>query len=390
MRYLLCGLAFILLPLPIMAQVETVWTREYDGACRAVAVMPDGGILITGESRHPQYFGDQNLLLRLNPDGDTLWTRAFGTVAEMDCSEVSEEFYGATGRMKVSSAMSIRRLFVNPDGSFLTFSDCTEENRQNCRCLTTWNDSGNFVGRVPFCATGINIIFDLNRTADGQFVAFGNPDPHVMNGNRFFVMRVSVRGDTLDYRSYEKDDFHFHEVIKPCRDGGYLLAGSSGKTIVSRIDPRGNKLWDYQMDERGVEFGDVGETDDGGFVIVGHTSRKGSTEAAGVAFKMDARGALLWQRSFAAGAECRSRTLDVLDNGELLMGGSFDRRKDARMFLMLTTNSGDSLWTKEVGHGEMRGMVKTPDGGYLLAGNYPEGDYPYRWKIILTRVTHIE
>jgi len=387
MKRIFCLIA-ILLPLWSVAQVGTIWTKEYDGRCEAVAMMADGGFLIAGEIKHPQYFGNQNLLMRLDSNGDTLWTRTFGTVAEVDCSEVSDDYYGVTGRMTVSSAEIVRRAFANPDGSFVTLTDCYSENAERCKCLTTWNDVGASARRVPFCATGTNVIFDLNRTSNGQFVVLGSPDPYGTYGNRFFVMCVSLSGDTLNYWPYETtSDLHLHQMIKPCHDGGYVLAGSSPKSVVTRIDPQGNMLWTYQMEKSGGSIGDIAEAADDGFIVIGHMSRETVRKAAAVATKLDAEGALLWQRSYGWDSEYRSRTLDVLDNGSLLIAGSFNRYEYARMFVMCTTGSGDSLWTADVGRGELRAFIKTPDGGYLLVGSYAGARSFPQQKIVLARTT---
>ncbi|MFH1160681.1 MAG: hypothetical protein V1733_07020, partial [bacterium] len=60
---------------------DTVWTKVIGGpgydATYSVALTDDNGFLVCGTYFHPGSHSDI-WLIRLNPDGDTLWTKQFG------------------------------------------------------------------------------------------------------------------------------------------------------------------------------------------------------------------------------------------------------------------------------------------------------------------------
>lgn len=72
---------------------DTIWTRQFGGAlwdfCNDVVALSDGGCALFGQTYSYGAGEGDFYLIRLNSDGDTLWTRTYGGIADESGESIS-------------------------------------------------------------------------------------------------------------------------------------------------------------------------------------------------------------------------------------------------------------------------------------------------------------
>ncbi len=191
---------------------NTVWTKIYGGTsyddANSVIELPDHGLLVGGQSNN------QLFLIRTNSDGDSLWTRSFGT-------------------------------------------------------------------------SGIDNIKCVNFAQGGDgFVLAGTTDGAGSGGEDAYLVRTDTGGVQLWAKTYGgslNDGFH---TIEQTSDGGYFACGTSSEgpwnnpnICITKLDANGNKSWENFFGGENHDHGYSGTpTSDGGYIASGHTRSFANTD----------------------------------------------------------------------------------------------------------------
>ncbi|QMU31043.1 T9SS type A sorting domain-containing protein [Adhaeribacter radiodurans] len=202
-------------------------------------------------------------------------------------------------------------------------------------------------------------------------------------------------------------------VVTP--DRGYLLGGTSwtGKSGDKSTSRRGaNDYWVLKTDKNGIKewdksFGGSGQdelqtmiaTPDGGFLLGGFSSSGKSGEKSEAnrggnngtydywVVKIGANGTKQWDKTFGSNDFDELKTLVATPDGGYLLGGSSqsggisgDKTQENKgwidYWVIKVDAKGNKLWDKTYGGNDedkLLSMVTTPDGGYLLGGHSTSG-----------------
>jgi hypothetical protein len=271
---------------------------------------------------------------------------------------------------------------------------------------------------------GIDEASSVRQTSDGGFIIGGSSySPYPGYGNRtapewggrdFWIVRTDAAGSNLWDRAYGSLGTEGLSSFEQTSDGGFILAGYSSslgtngnKTANSygledmwlvRTDSSGNKLWDVSFGGRAIDWAtSVRQTSDGGFVVAGASTspasgNKSSDSWGGSDFwvvRFNAAGAKLWDRSFGGDNWDAAYTIRQTSDGGFVIGGYSNSgaggNKTAAgygfsdFWLVRLDGDGNKLWDRAFGGDwdeELRSLVETPDGGFLLAGrsySFPSG-----------------
>lgn len=229
--------------------------------------------------------------------------------------------------------------------------------------------------------------------------------------------------DILWEKSYGGKHAEYLFDAIPTPDYGFILAGSSlsKKTGTKTEDNRGDlDYWVWKMDEKGEldwqkSFGGSGQdmlhcvllTNDGGFLLAGssesgESSRlrgndKGSSEdnkkdksKGGSDFwiiKLNAKGGEEWQKTIGGrGQEELAGIVKTKDGGFVLAGSSASDLSGDKTFknyggmdywIVKIDSKGEIVWQNSFGGSyadELRSITATTDGGYLLGGSSNSAD----------------
>lgn len=188
-------------------------------------------------------------------------------------------------------------------------------------------------------------------------------------------------------------------------DGGYITVGYTTSTngdavgnhggydaLVVKVDSTGAKQWSRCLGGSGNDYaGDVKQTVDGGYIIVGSTwSNDGDVsgnhgESDGWLLKLDGTGQLLWQHCYGGSEEegMASVSLDE-DGGYFAVGSSRSNDGDLSgyhgggdIWAMRLDPMGALLWSRLIGgsgYEEGIGLASTQGGGCIVIGETSSTD----------------
>jgi hypothetical protein len=188
--------------------------------------------------------------------------------------------------------------------------------------------------------------------------------------------------------------------IHQTSDGGYILAGESNQLsklgsdgILIKLTNRGNIKWQTIYGNNANDYNDilykVIETKDHGFVATGYTIESDSQL---LLLKTDANGKILWVQTYGnIGSNEMGRAIALLDNGDILIGGTANYLGEEDMFFLRTDSRGNLIWKKQFDWpfsvDLVRDMIRTSDGHILVTGSSSYWDDNEDSNIILLKLT---
>ena len=261
------------------------WVKEYGDSGRNIGYWIEecstSGYVVSGSWANTPADDSNALLMRVDTDGDTLWTRTWGdTLADAaHCvRETSDHGFiiaGYTERVPGDFDILFIRTDANGDTlwtSLFDFGDydvvsCVEEMPGGdfiaCGYSTgapptdsldvlvmRIDEDGGGVWKLLSEIPGNDRAIEFCRTYDGNIVTAG---PIATPGDQGDILVVKVdaaNGDTLWTRTYEDTLYEIASGIREAPDGGLVICGgiinyaeSSGRAYVLKTDDDGNPDW---------------------------------------------------------------------------------------------------------------------------------------------------
>ena len=295
---------------------SVVWERTYAGPdfVTPVAVIrsPDSGYAVLANIRDKWTGAEGIWLLRLDDQGDTIWTRTYILSTETSASDIlpyADGWFIISGRSSGTPFLHT----VRSDGQ-------TEWS-------VTWpelsDDAANGIAPAPESTVvmagqgGWNLV-SLQRTTPTGYVfwartctlTFDTPsvqDVAKQDSGGYFIcggdfgLGVSESGESLwshDYSSLGTVDLRKAEAAP---GGGVYLAGSvytetGSRIICAKTASNGEVTWSRRVDDPPASGWAVCADGGGGCYVVGGTDR--TDDEDGIVVKLDAAGNIVWQREF--------------------------------------------------------------------------------------------
>jgi len=183
------------------------------------------------------------------------------------------------------------------------------------------------------------------------------------------------------------DDYGYS--VQQTSDGGYIVAGQTnsfgnwGQVYLIKTNASGDTLWTRTYGGTTKDLGySVQQTSDGGYIIAGWTIFL-LDSAKVYLLKTNSSGDTLWTKTYGVTYCYFGYSVQQTTDGGYIIAGyafPFDGGYD-NVYLIKTNASGDSLWTKTYGGTNTdwcESVQQTMDGGYIMAGgtaSFGAGNY---------------
>lgn len=359
-------------------QSQIQWQKSYGGSnferAYSAAQTGDGGYIVVGETTSTDGDVAGNLpdyksawILRLDQNGDTIWTKCFhdaGTAYAVEQTADDGFVISCSGftLLKLSVAGQVSWSHSIGDGSFL----------DNAYTVSHTGDDGYIAGG------------ELWGGRDG----FGTDE--------WFIAKYDQSGDTLWTVCFEDELPGACYSVKETSDGGYIAAGSKDRHIeinpgeyqinydfyILKLNSSGDSIWSNTFGGSGNDIAySVLEASDGGFVLIGSCGSDEMTKGDedGWIIKVDENGNFVWQKFIGgSGWDQILSGNKTKDNGYVLCGFSISYDGDLPddywgpdYWIVKTDESGNVILSECFGgdsqdYGQY--ALQTKDGGYLMAG----------------------
>lgn len=278
--------------------------------------------------------------------------------------------------------------------------------------------SGKKIWDQRYGGSGQDYLNRIISTQDGGYLLAGSSESGLggdksqssRGGRDYWIVKLSNSGVKQWDKRFGGSGFDELKKVMQLSTGEYMLGGYSDSPIggdksqnsqggldywILKISSTGARIWDKRY---GGDLSDSLEnfmlTGDGGFLLggaslSGQSGNKSQTSQGGEDFwlvRIDAVGNQLWDKRYGGTRNDHLYSMSNLTNGELLVAGSSasgndgDKSQASRggkdFWLLKLNSSGTKLWDKRLGGSgddELRSVLRTSDGGFLLAGKSASG-----------------
>jgi hypothetical protein len=347
------------------ATTHSAWAKAYAGAGGSLfSIRPtsDGGYVGAGELFTGGLFQDL-AVVRLDPEGNVLWQKAFGGPYEDLATSVEE----------------------TSDGGFIVAGRTQRDGVSDSHLwLLKFDGEGNVLWQRAYHPSTWSSAGSVRQTPDGGFIAAGYTEG-VVGRTDLWMMKLDASGDIVWQKRYDGLDSLLATSVDLTMDGGYIVAGVAllpcltsscdffqvnYDFLLVKLDGGGNVVWQKKYgDETREELYEARQTADSGFIAVGN---KPIGNGWGVqVVKLDGNGDILWQKAYAGPEGNVAYSVDETPDGGFIIAGDINGTGGDAWLLRIDANGG-ILWQKSYG-GSLRDIAwsvrATPDEGCVLAGS---------------------
>lgn len=228
--------------------------------------------------------------------------------------------------------------------------------------------------------------------ADGGGLFTGRDVIDLFTKHDAWVVRVDGAGALRWSRGFTRDGGvgrHFLMDAAELPDGSWIAAGATSLIDVPpqsawlvKLSPTGNVAWQFEYLGGVMEWiTSVVPTSDGGFAIAGTTNSSGAGSDDAFVMKLDATGAIVWQRTFGGGDADQATEIVELSSGGYAVAAwtnSFTPSGHAPWVLRLDA-SGQLLWHVVIGSqewGDLDAIAESRNGQVIALGRVGEPGFP--------------
>lgn len=366
MRYILLILCIHMPVLAYAIAPDSLWSRTFGGSlteeCYSGQQTSDGGYVLAGWTTSFGAGDADFWLVKVNEDGDSVWSRTFGGSDIEWCWSVRQTFDG--GYVMAGKTASFG---AGWDDIWLVKTD----------------ENGDSLWSRTYGGVSWDRCTSVKQTSDSGFILAGSTCSFscVERISDFWLVKTDANGDSLWSRTFGGIKSEEGRCVVQTSDGGYILAGHThsfgmGKYDfwLVKTDEHGNSLWSRTFGGKSDDkCRSVQQTSDGGYILAGKTYSFELDTGDFWLVKTDENGDSLWSRTFGGSAYESCRSVQQTSDGGYILAGwaeSFGAG-NSDMWLVKTDENGDSLWSRAFGGNFNDGayfVEQMSDGGYVLAG----------------------
>lgn len=269
---------------------DTIWTKMYgtgmESYATAITSTSDGNFIVMGETDHA---GEHThaYLLKIKPDGDTIWTKEYENPDS-------------------SSSASANAILSMPNGNSIVAGSDLWKIDSNGNIL--WTEKGN--------------VFAVTPTSDGNLLTVGGMFSSDLPPATYYqtVSKIEPFGDTLWTKIYtiQTRSSALAYAIASTLDGNYVLTGLTTTApntyllYLLKIKPNGDTIWTRTYSFIDYDVHAITSTLDGNFIVVGDTH---------LLKVKSSNGDTIWTKTYNAGSSFYAIT-PTLDGNFFIVGNT--------------------------------------------------------------------
>lgn len=290
---------------------DIISTKNYGGAGvdfpNGILRTNDGNFFVIGYTRSDGP-GDQDIyLLKLDQNGDLLYTKVYGGSANEDGKEIiatDDGNYLIVGASNSTTFCDMMLVKIQPDGTELWTKYYGGPNYQSARSVKLCNDGGFiFAGKTALNPTSMASIFLVRTNSNGDTIwtkTYSDPvssfeakyliinndgtytlaadDSSGTHDSDVKIMKLTSSGGIIWNKTYGGTDKDITKTVHSTSDGGYVVGAISRsfgwnnpEMWILKLDANGDSQWTRNYGGSGHDhLHALRTTSDNGFIVVGH------------------------------------------------------------------------------------------------------------------------
>lgn len=250
----------------------------------------------------------------------------------------------------------------------------------SCKIYAQWAYTyGSSNNEVPYCVI---------QGSDGGYLAVGYSNSFGSGGYDYWLNKLDNTGSLTWQKLFSTAQTDIAYSVLQTIDGGYLIAGESAimsapnsDILLIKTDSSGNSIW-QTLYRSGYpsKFGDIQQTSDDGYILIGSTLTNVSTSDVWV-IKLNSTGNVAWQNVYNLGDNEYGRAIRQTSDGGYIIAADalYNFSEYSNIWVIKLTSTGNVSWQLTYGIGDEHANVikQTSDGGYIVGGtttNYGAGN----------------
>jgi len=364
---LFIGITILFWAIGLYAQPpETLWTKTYGGveidAGFSIQQTFDGGYIIAGHTTSFGAGGVDVWLIKTNENGETLWTRTYGSGVNEACVSVQQ---------------------TSDSGYIIVGSRYTSSPGDTNVYIVKTRANGDTIWTRTYGGTSSDKGLYVRQTFDGGYIVTGWTNSFGAGGYDVFLRKLEANGDSIWTKSYGGIYDDFGICVQQTTDSGYIVAGYYGNApsrrnldyYLIKTNVNGDTSWTRKYGGS-VNDGASGvcQCSDEGYVIVGAATSGAVGIEDLMIVKTNANGDALWTRMYGWAYSDGGKSVQPTSDGGYIIGGMANGHgwSTSQLWLVKIDANGDTLWTRIHGDPAVwnKGYVaqQTSDGGYIIVG----------------------
>ena len=187
---------------------DTIWAKTYGGPNTEWAddafQMPDGGFIISGTTNSYGTGGFDAYLIRIDINGDTLWTKTYGG---------PEDDWTASANI------------TSDNGLLITGATSSFGNGQEDIFLLRTDHNGDTLWIRTYGGSGTDWALSAYQISGGGFIVIGRTNSFGAGSNDLYLLRIDSNGDSLWAQTYGDTGDESGSSVKQTSDEGFILTG---------------------------------------------------------------------------------------------------------------------------------------------------------------------
>lgn len=295
---------------------DTLWTKTYGGTQAdypyAILNTNDGNYFIVGFTKSFGAGNSDTWLLKINPSGDTLWSKT----------------YGGSGYDEA------RNIIATIDGNYMIVGRSKTGSNDDAYLMKI-NPAGTIIWKKNYGGPQIEIGHSVKECLDGGFVFMGQTWSYGKGMGDIYLIKTNPAGDTTWTKTFGGVGTDDGNDILVNTDSTFTIGAETNSP-----DPQANGDIDVEL------------------------------------LKVDMNGMLIWKKFYGGTNKDVCHMIQATTDGGYIIAAtsrSFSWIKPD-MWLIKTNSIGDTIWTRRYGypdpyHEHSYSVKQTTDGGYLFLGH---------------------
>ena len=262
----------------------------------------------------------------------------------------------------------------------LGYIELTEEKKQDFWIIKL-DKNGNMEWDEIFGEEMTDVARSIIQTKDGGYAVVGSIWTKYARKQDFWLIKLGENGNKEWEKTFDKDEHDIAYSIIQTKDGGYAIAGGTGKRFwgevncwVIKLDAKGNMEWDNNFGGTGWdEVYSITQITDGSYVVTGCVWSKGAGRGDVYVAKLDKRGNLVWDKTFGGSDYDEAHSIIQTEDGGYAVAGftELGGTGDKDIWVIKLDEDGNKIWDRTFGGTSedwANSIIQTREGGYAVAG----------------------
>jgi hypothetical protein len=318
----------------------------------------DGGFIIVGQTGNVGSFNNDILIIRIDINGDTVWTKTFGNLGD-------------------DVGYSVQQ---TSDGGFVVAGNLDGQNTADILLLRI-DSYGNLIWSKSFGGNVYDYGNWARQTFDGGFIVLGSTSSFGAGMYDAYLIKTDSSGDSLWTKVYGGIDNEWGYCVKQTYDSGFVLSGRTSSTLAGdddgfliKTNSQGDVIWSKTYGGFSNDaINSVEQTNDGGFIFSGNTSSYSVGAYDLYLTKTDSFGNVIWTKTFGGYGFEGDGKVSITSDGGFILEGAYNPTGTQYwdMYLIKTDSNGNLLWSKTFGGSDSDlgyDIKQTNDEGFIFVG----------------------